>query len=110
MASEDMVVANYADKIAGVLLGNGDGTFQPQVVYHTSGNDSAIAVADFNGDGKPDLAVAFDHPEKVEILHGKGDGTFVKGTVGEQEKIVAKYPGDANYAGSKSKPALVTAP
>jgi hypothetical protein len=38
----------------GVELGNGNGTFGPEVSYAVSGN---LAVGDFNGDGKPDLAV-----------------------------------------------------
>jgi hypothetical protein len=43
-----------------VLSGNGDGSFQPPVVYPINGNVNPIAVvsADFNGDGIPDLAMA----------------------------------------------------
>ena len=43
----------------GVLLGNGDGTFQSAVSYNSGGYYAiSIAVADVNGDGKPDLLVA----------------------------------------------------
>ena len=35
-----------------------------------------MTVADFNGDGKPDLAIAAN--VKVSVLLGKGDGTFTQ--------------------------------
>ena len=40
------------------LLGNGDGTFQPQVTYAVGSNPYALVAGDFTGDGRPDLAVA----------------------------------------------------
>jgi FG-GAP-like repeat/Abnormal spindle-like microcephaly-assoc'd, ASPM-SPD-2-Hydin len=40
-----------------VLFGNGDGTFQPPTTYPTGGENTYIAVGDFNGDKKPDLIV-----------------------------------------------------
>ena len=40
-----------------VLLGNGNGTFQAAVNYAVD-ESSSVAVGDFNGDGKADLAVA----------------------------------------------------
>ena len=43
---QDLIVANYADKNVGVLLGNGDGTFQNQVTYDVGGYDFEIAVGD----------------------------------------------------------------
>src|ERR1017187_7119233 len=46
----------------GVLLRNGDGTFQPAVPYDSGGTlDMSVAVADVNGDGKPDLVVAYQN-------------------------------------------------
>ena len=41
-----------------VLLGNGDGTFQAQKTYAVGDGPHSVAVGDFNGDGKADLAVA----------------------------------------------------
>ena len=41
-----------------VLLGNGNGTFQAQQTYTTGLQSPSMAVADVNGDGKPDLVVA----------------------------------------------------
>jgi len=76
--------ANYLAKQASVLIGNGDGTFQSAVDYSTGGEiPSAVAVADVNGDGKPDLLIvngwaSFQETShgSVGVLLGKGDGTF----------------------------------
>jgi hypothetical protein len=56
-----------------VYLGNGNGTFQPPVKY-TVPYAYARAVGDFNGDGKPDLAVS--GKDRIWILLGNGHGTF----------------------------------
>jgi hypothetical protein len=80
----DLAVANYGGKSVSVLLGNGDGTFQAKVDYPIEGSDKsgpfAVAVADVNGDGVPDLVVANAHylaNGTVSVLCGKGDGTFL---------------------------------
>ncbi len=59
-----------------VLLGNGDGTFQSPLTVAAGDDATSIAVGDFNGDGKPDLAVANDAFNDVWVLLGNGDGTF----------------------------------
>jgi Bacterial Ig-like domain (group 3)/FG-GAP-like repeat len=62
---------------AGVLLGNGDGTFQPRVGYDTGGSTCcSLVVADVNGDGKLDLIVGNELSGTVAVLLGNGDGTF----------------------------------
>ena len=60
-----------------MLLGNGDGTFQVQQTYAVGSSPYAIAVGDFNGDGRPDLVVINSISNgTVSVLLGNGDGTF----------------------------------
>jgi hypothetical protein len=58
---QDLAVANSLSSTVSILLGNGDGTFSAQRLSFGIGslqtNPQALAVVDFNGDGKPDLAV-----------------------------------------------------
>jgi uncharacterized protein (TIGR03118 family) len=56
-----------------VLLGNGDGTFQAPSPVSTPAGVSALAVADVNGDGHPDIIT---NSGGVCVLLGNGDGTF----------------------------------
>ncbi|MGA7557889.1 MAG: FG-GAP-like repeat-containing protein [Terriglobales bacterium] len=85
----DLVVANLVgsgcnydcDGSLGVLLGNGDGTFQSAVAYDSGGpNTAAVAIGDVNGDGYSDLVVANEGTNNnngsVSVLLGNGDGTF----------------------------------
>jgi hypothetical protein len=74
--------SNGTDGNVGVLLGNGDGSFQTPVSYDSGGGyDRSVAVADVNGDGKPDLLVAneltgTEAGGTAGVLLGNGDGTF----------------------------------
>ena len=66
-----------ADGVVGVLLGNGNGTFQTAVTYDSGGYTAqSVAVGDLNGDGKPDLVVANSNSNTVGVLLNNGDGTF----------------------------------
>ncbi len=101
----DLVVTNYLQPTnnVNVILGNGDGTFQTAVGY-TVGQDSvAVAVADFNGDGIPDLAIANAGTDQgtgsAILLIGTGGGAFRAGPVltagpGPYSIIAADFNGD----------------
>jgi len=63
-----------------VFKGNGDGTFSSGSTFFQTGNLSDLldlVAADFNGDGKTDLAIIRSLHGNVDILLGTGDGRFL---------------------------------
>jgi hypothetical protein len=59
-----------------IFIGNGDGTFQPEISYMAGAGANSLQGEDFNGDGLLDLAVANVESNNVSVLLGQGDGTF----------------------------------
>ena len=103
----DLVALDDEADAAAVLLGNGDGTFRPAAFYSFNtqyASGIGLAIADFNGDGNPDLAAAIETNGggALSILLGYGDGTFdvpkVIGLPGQPISIVA---GDFNRDGKQ---------
>ena len=72
----DLALTSVGDDTVIVLLGNGDGTFQPERTFAVDREPVALVAGDFNGDGKPDLAVTGTYYNTVSVLIGNGDGTF----------------------------------
>src|SRR5262249_25521752 len=75
----DIVVTNAgANGVQGstvsVLLGNGNGTFQAANTFAVGTVPLGLAVGDFNGDGKLDIATANLNSNNVSVLLGNGDG------------------------------------
>src|SRR6185437_6794275 len=73
----DLVAGDWFGPNISVLLGVGDGTFQPVQTYATPSNGSDVAVADFNNDGKLDLTATSQSNNNLYFLAGVGDGTFL---------------------------------
>jgi len=59
-----------------ILLGRGDGTFQPAVAYGTGNNPWSLGAGDFNHDGKLDVIFTNADASRVSVLLGNGDGSF----------------------------------
>ncbi len=70
----DIVASNSTTAALELLRGNGDGTFQPPISIALPGIANGLVVADFNGDGFPDVAAA-GH-SAVYILLNDGTGTL----------------------------------
>src|SRR6266436_2397479 len=76
----DLVVANSTSDNVTVLLGNGDGTFQEAAgsPYAVGKKPSSVVVADFNGDGNLDFAVANQGDNTISVFKGNGKGGFTE--------------------------------
>jgi Flp pilus assembly secretin CpaC len=74
----DLAIANSTSNNVTILLGKGDGTFQEAAgsPYPVGNNPSAIVVADFNGDGNADFAVANKGDNTISVFKGNGKGGF----------------------------------
>jgi uncharacterized protein YjdB len=81
------IVTNFDDNTYSVFTGNGDGTFTqvkgspfalPNVVANSEQGPVAVTLADFNGDGIPDLAIVNQTSNTVSVLKGNGNGTFTE--------------------------------
>jgi hypothetical protein len=84
----DLVVPNYNSDDVSVLISNHDGTFKPAVNYSgslsTIFTPTQVALGDFNGDGKLDVAIS-SYVIPLTVALGNGDGTF--------QPLKSYYPG-----------------
>jgi hypothetical protein len=100
----DLAVSNtFANKVS-VLIGHGDGFFDPAVKYPSGHTPQGIVAADFNLDGKLDLAVANTSSGTVGIYLGNGDGTFQAAMT--MPVSDALYMGEGDFNGD-GKPDIV---
>ncbi len=99
----DVAIGDSQSATIIVRLGNGNGTFQPEVAYADRGTPDLILIsADVNNDGLADLVCANRGSDNVSVLLGRGDGTFRKALLASTGKGSAPYSvavGDFNQDG-----------
>ena len=66
----------HSDGTVDIFLQDGVGDFYPNAGTMAGSSPTAIAIADFNGDGKADLAITNSAQDSVSILLGNGSGNF----------------------------------
>jgi tetratricopeptide (TPR) repeat protein len=82
----DVVLVNSTSNNVSVLLGSVDATDKPNGLFSEApgspfavgNNPRSVIVADFNGDGFLDLAVANQGDNSISLFRGNGDGTFTE--------------------------------
>ena len=77
MGKLDLAVSSETLPFVGVLLGRGDGTFDPTLTVPSGQAGSYILAADLDRDGHIDLATS-NQDGSATVLWGNGDGTFSK--------------------------------
>jgi hypothetical protein len=80
-SNPDLAVANsgiaFSDPgSVSILIGNGNGTFQPPINVLTADAPVVVSVSDYNRDGRDDMAVVNFRSNSVSILLGQGSGNF----------------------------------
>jgi Calx-beta domain/FG-GAP-like repeat/FG-GAP repeat len=95
----DLAIANYSSNTVSVLLGNGNGTFQPALDSATGFLPLSLAVGDFDGDTNLDIVTANNYD--VSVLLGNGNGTFQPpSSIGIGSNPASVAVGDFNHDGT----------
>ena len=103
--SVDPDLDSVSNKIS-VLLGNGDGTFRTATNLDVGEDPVAVAIADLDGNGRLDIAVANYSSHTAAVLLGMGDGTFGTRDSGAGEAPWSVAIGDLD---GDARPDMVTA-
>ncbi|MGH9968156.1 MAG: FG-GAP-like repeat-containing protein [Pyrinomonadaceae bacterium] len=114
----DLVVSRDFSSTVSLLLGTGTGTFSAPVDFPVGPNPSmnplSLVTADFNNDGKRDIATGNDGSSTVSILLGNGTGGFAPATsvsgIRPASLAVADFNGDSkpDLAASNISNGMVT--
>ncbi len=74
--SQDLLTSNFYSDDVSLLLGHGDGNFDPKLDVGMGDGPEYIAIGLLNNDATPDIVTANRYDHNVSIRLGNGDGTF----------------------------------
>ncbi len=109
--NQDLLTANLGTSTVSIFPGNGDGTFEKDVILEAGKNGAFLATADFDSDGDMDFVITHWTEDFASVFLNRGDGTFADRTdhvtgLGNYGVTVADLNGDghpdivtANYRG-----------
>ncbi len=96
----DITTGNAFESRVSVLLGRGDGTFDPEAVHVVGAGPKGIAVLDVDGDGDTDIVSANVTADNLNLLRNDGSGTFaVEAPFDAGSEEYALTAGDMNEDG-----------
>jgi hypothetical protein len=72
----DPIFGQEASNLVAVLKGDGHGNLQPPKVFRNEPTSFGLAIADLNGDGKPDVVTASQDADKAAVFLNDGTGGF----------------------------------
>ncbi|HEX8811843.1 MAG TPA: Ig-like domain repeat protein, partial [Terracidiphilus sp.] len=84
----DLIAFIALDGTVGVLLGNGDGTFQPEATYASGETTQMGDVGDLNHDGFPDIVAPNLDSGTISVFLNNGDGTFGNPTTYQTDHVL----------------------
>ncbi len=95
----DLVAANAGSSTVSILLGIGDGTFQPAVNYSVGQAPKTVVAGDLNNDGWQDLVTPNQDVATISVLLNQRDGTFAPAvhypaTTGAHSVALADFDSD----------------
>jgi hypothetical protein len=105
----DLAVSVIGNNSVSILLGNGDGSFGSPLFYPADNSPygARLGVADFNGDGALDIAVANSNSNDVSVLLNANDwtGPSVGNRIGSRE-VARALPSATSLVGQNSTDGL----
>jgi hypothetical protein len=105
--NQDLVTANLGTSTVSIFPGNGDGTFQKDMILEAGKNGAFLATADFDSDGDTDFVITHWTEDFASVFLNRGDGTFAERK--DYKTGLGNYGVDVGDLNGDGHPDIVTA-